>query len=312
MLTHIRMRARVLVAIAAALSTLVFAAPPGPTAAFAQANELKQDESSGLRYLEVLTGGAAAEDPVPVVVAMHGLGDHPETFRLLLDDLPARARVVFPRGPMPHGSDGFSWFEFHPNDEKGGDELGKGIRTAADRVSQLIVALKKERGGPERAVVCGFSQGGILSFELAAAHPELIAEAIPVSGYLPSPLWPSERPKLRPLPKVLALHGETDPLIPLQWASWSVEALRSNGYDITLKSWPRVSHALSPEMRATLVSAVVSAIGAITPQPIAGPPEAPEAAAPVAAPTAATAADAPAVPAAADAPVVPAEAPAVP
>src|SRR6185369_5788604 len=85
-------------------------APPSET------SELRREEASGLQYLEVLTGDAAPGDAVPMVVALHGLGDHPESFRLLLDDLPARARVVFPRGPMPHGEDGFSWFDFHADD----------------------------------------------------------------------------------------------------------------------------------------------------------------------------------------------------
>ena len=252
----------------------------------ASADELRRDEASGLQYLEVLTGGAAPADPVPLVIAMHGLGDHPESFRLLLDDLPAKARLIVPRGPMPHGDDGFSWFDFQPDDDEGAAALGEGVKAAAERIAQLIVSLHKQRGGPERTVVCGFSQGGILSFEVAALHPELVAESIPVSGYLPSPLWPAERPKTRPLPKVLALHGEADRLIPLQWAGWTVEALRSNGYDITLRSWPKVSHALSPEMRATLTAAVVAAIQTISAQQAQGPPEKDSLETPVAAPAA--------------------------
>jgi phospholipase/carboxylesterase len=226
----------------------------------AWAEELSRDETSGLQYLEVVTGGGAAADPLPLVVAMHGLGDRPESFRLLLDDLPAKARVVFPRGPMPHGADGFSWFDFHADDDQGAQELADGVRAAAGRVAQLLDALVKKKGGPARAVVCGFSQGAMISFALAAEHPDLVAAAIPVSGYLPPSLWPPERPKVRPLPKALALHGEADRLIPLESARWSVEALRSNGYDTALRSWPGVGHALSPEMRATLVASVVSAV----------------------------------------------------
>jgi len=232
----------------------------GMLARFAHADDLVRDDKSGLQYLEVMTGGADLADHVPIIVAMHGLGDHPESFRIILDDLPARARVVFPRAPTPHGPDGFSWFDFHADDDEGTAALGEGVRSAGERVATLLAGLIKERGGPERAIVCGFSQGGILSFDLAAAHPELIAEAIPISGYLPSPLWPPERPKVRPLPKILALHGADDHLIPLQWANWSIEALRSNGYDVTLKSWPGVAHAISPEMHSALIAAVDTAV----------------------------------------------------
>lgn len=244
------------------------AALPDPLAADAPAAapvpeappEVLRDEKSGLEYIEVITGGAEATEALPVVVAMHGLGDNPASFRLLLDDLPARARVLFPRAPMPHGGDGYSWFEFHSDDEEGSAELAAGIRVAADRVALLVADVIARTGAPRRAVVCGFSQGGMLSFALAAAHPEIVATAIPLSGYLPTVMWPRERPTARPLPKVIALHGEKDHLIPAESARWSIEALKGNGYAATLTTYPGVGHALSPAMRAALEAATVLAV----------------------------------------------------
>jgi len=176
---------------------------------------------------------------------------------------------------MPHGDDGYAWFGFHADDDaEGAKQLEEGIRAAADRLAKLLASLHKRHAGPARAVVCGFSQGGMLSFALAAVHPELLAAAIPVSGYLPASLWPAERPRIRPLPKVLALHGDNDRLISVQSARWTVEALRSNGYDTSLRSWPGVGHAMVPEVRATLVTMVVSAVEQLSPpgSVIEGPP----------------------------------------
>lgn len=263
------------------LATLVLAGLALAAASVAGAQDVLRDEGSGLEYLEVVTGGATAGEALPVVVAIHGLGDNPSSFRLLLDDLPARARVIFPRGPMPHGADGFSWFDFRADNEDGAAELGAGIRVAADRVAKLIEDVTAKSSAPPRAVVCGFSQGGMLSFALAASHPELLSTAIPISGYLPTTLWPRERPKTRPLPKVVAMHGEKDHLIPVDSARWSVEALKGNGYDVALKTYPGVGHALSPEMRAALESTVVAAVAELTqvgtvlpgpPAPVPAPP----------------------------------------
>lgn len=266
------------------LAALLLAGLALAAASVADAQDILRDEGSGLEYLEVVTGGAAAGEALPVVVAIHGLGDNPSSFRLLLDDLPARARVIFPRGPMPHGADGFSWFDFRADDEDGAAELGAGIRAAADRVARLIEDVTVKSSAPPRAVVCGFSQGGMLSFALAASHPELVSTAIPISGYLPTTLWPRERPKTRPLPKVVAMHGEKDHLIPVDSARWSVEALKGNGYDVALKTYPGVGHALSPEMRAALESTVVAAVaeltqvGTVLPGPPAPSPSVPAAA----------------------------------
>jgi phospholipase/carboxylesterase len=253
----------------AALAALVLAATT------AAARDLEVDAASGLHYLEIVTGGAPPETPLPLVVAIHGLGDKPESFQLLLDDLPVRARVLVPRGPMPHGDDGYSWFAFHNDDDgDGAREQAQGIRESADRLARLIGSVAKKYGGPSRAVLCGFSQGGILSFAVAASHPEIVAYAIPVAGYLPPALWPAERPKTKPLPKIVALHGDADRLISLESARWTVEALRSNGFDTSLKSWPGVGHAMVPDIRSTLTASVVSAVESLSPAGtvLEGPP----------------------------------------
>jgi phospholipase/carboxylesterase len=245
------------------------------TASASHAAELELDGKSGLHYLEVVTGGAAPDTPLPVVVAIHGLGDNPESFKLLLDDLPARARVIVPRGPMPRGEDGYSWFAFHNDDGgEGSRQQEQGIRESAVRLAQLVGSIAAKYGGPSRTVVCGFSQGGILSFAVASMHPELVAAAIPVAGYLPPALWPAERPKIKPLPKIIALHGDDDRLISAQSAKWTVEALRSNGFDTSLKTWPGVGHAIPPDMRSMLMASVVSAVEALSPAGtvLEGPP----------------------------------------
>lgn len=255
--------------VATATASLLASVTPPVLAA-----NLERDPASGLEYLEVVTGGAMTAAPLPLVIALHGLGDRPESFRLLLDDLPAKARVIVPRAPMPHGKDGFSWFEFRANDMDASGETGEGIRSSTERLSRLIASLTNKYKGPSRVVVCGFSQGGMLSFALAAAHPELLGAAVPISGYLPSSLWPSQRPTVRPLPTILALHGEADPLIPVESDRWSVEALRSNGYNAELRTWPGVAHGLSLQMRAVLTASVLKAVAELaeTASAPTGPP----------------------------------------
>ena len=82
----------------------------------------------------------------------------------------------------------------------------------------------------------------MLSFALAAAHPELVATAIPVSG-IPAPaLWPAERPKTRPLPKIIALHGEADKLISVDLgATGRSRRCAATAYDVDASSPGRAS-----------------------------------------------------------------------
>jgi len=224
-----------------------------------------------LEHVELMTGGAAVTDPVPIVVAIHGLGDRPEAFQLLLDDLAAKARLIVPRAPTPYGTDGGgAWFEMHSGDEP----MTAAVAKAAEEVAALISAVHAKYGGPPRAVVTGFSQGGIVTFALAAARPDLVAAAVPVAGFLPMPMWPAQRPKLRPLPRVLALHGEKDPVVPIQSAKWSIEALRSNGFDVQLRSYPDLGHTMAREVIADLHEAIVVAVTELTPKKEEAPAQA--------------------------------------
>ena len=78
--------------------------PGGPTRAWAEAARSLPAPSAaahGLGWIELLTPGALAEEPLPLIVAIHGLGDSPERFQELVRTLPFPARVVVPRAPDP-------------------------------------------------------------------------------------------------------------------------------------------------------------------------------------------------------------------
>lgn len=231
------------------------------TARTAHAEEaLVRDDASGLEYLAFATGGAAAGDPLPIVVALHGLGDKPDAFRMFVDTLDAKAFVVVPKAPEPTKTDGFSWFEFRAGDDQGDDPMSAAVSRAADQIARLIESLTAARGGPDRVVVCGFSQGGWLSFALAVRRPDLLAVAIPIAGHLPRGLWPSERPSARPLPRVLALHGDRDPVVPFTSAKRSIEVLKSNGYETEIRAAEDTGHFISPDERKEFLEALAVAV----------------------------------------------------
>ena len=62
-----------------------------------------------LPYIEIVTGGARADDQLPLIVALHGRGDTAEGFAPLFSQLRARARVAILRPPHAWGG-GQAWF----------------------------------------------------------------------------------------------------------------------------------------------------------------------------------------------------------
>jgi phospholipase/carboxylesterase len=194
--------------------------------------------SSGAKdSLEIVTGGATKADRLPVIVALHGYGGAPEEITHLFDTFSGKARVIAPRG-TERAHAGWGWF---PAD-RASYEIPDRVAAAADRV---IAAIATAPAGCGKPIVIGFSQGGMLSWAVAARAPERIAAAIPLAGLLPSPLWPK---KTASPPPVFVYHGDADPVVPLDEDEMTREAFVAAGYAVTFKKMPNVRHRVTPEM----------------------------------------------------------------
>ncbi len=208
-------------------------------------------EAGGVQYVELVTGGAKAENALPLIIAIHGLGDRPEDFSGLLRDFPEPARVILPRALDDHEV-GFSWFPIRARSEDV-EGLSAGIKRAADALAKHIKAIRAARPTVGRPIVTGFSQGGMLSFTLAAHHPDQVAAAYPVGGWLPPPLWPKTGPSSEGAnPPVVALHGDDDRALLIENTRESVARQRELGYDVELVEYPGIGHQITLEMRTKL------------------------------------------------------------
>jgi phospholipase/carboxylesterase len=187
---------------------------------------------------------------------IHGLGDSPGPHWLDLVQLQRPARLIMPAAPTPY-LDGFSWFPFRA---RGADpaELAHGISRAAAQLANALELLQRHRPTRGLPIVTGFSQGGMLSFALALRHPERLQLALPISGLLPEPLWPTG-PAPR-VPPIVALHGSADDLVPIAPTERLVAALEKHGYDVTLHRHAGVGHSISDAMRAQVAATLDAAL----------------------------------------------------
>jgi phospholipase/carboxylesterase len=216
-----------------------------------------EPEAAGLRFLERVTGGANADDALPLIVGIHGRGGRPEHFGRALSLLTIRARVILPYAPTPAG-DGFTWLPDWTNDA----DLARDIRPVADRIAAMIAELAAKRPTVGKPVLTGFSQGGMLSFTIAVTHPEVIGAAFPIGGFLAPPLLPSAWPPGAPKVPVHAFHGAADELVPIEGARFTVRSLKALGLDARLTEYPGVGHRVVPEMQHDVVQAIEEALKA--------------------------------------------------
>ncbi|HFE44425.1 MAG TPA: hypothetical protein ENJ18_02880 [Nannocystis exedens] len=215
---------------------------------------------AGIRYLEMIVGGAKVEDSLPMVVAIHGLGDRPEHFAELMRGLSQPVRVILPAGIIDT-DEGFSWFDLRARDPDV-EALSAGVATAADRLATFVDAISAARPTTGEPIITGFSQGGIVSFTIATRHPDSIAAAYPVSGWLPPPLWPKAGPAGE-TPPIIALHGTADKAVKFGPTEEAVRRLQKLGYPVELKVYADVGHQITQEMRTELWTQLRSSTQAI-------------------------------------------------
>ena len=205
-------------------------------------------EAPPLVYLEVLTGGASADDALPLVLAVHGRGDRPENFARLLQSWPVPARVVYPQAILPYASSGGrSWFNVRVTSPP--EQIVAEVGAAADEVAALARWICEQHTCEGKPVITGFSQGGMISFTSAVRYPDLYAGAVPISGFLPEGLIPKDAPASAP---IRALHGDADRVIDLALVRRSLADLQAAGLDATLTEYPGVEHSISKDMHAEL------------------------------------------------------------
>ncbi len=211
-----------------------------------------------LHYLEIVLGDAKPEDPLPMIVAVHGLGDDPENFGYLFETFQEPARLILPRGLDPREAGGWSWFPIRARDPDVAG-LAAGIDRASEAIAKGLVVLVAERPTIGKPVVTGFSQGGMISFALAVKHPELVSAALPVGGWLPPPLV-IDRPAPADAPTILAFHGTDDTAVRYEPTAASVAKLVEHGWHVTLKSYAGVGHVITPEIQRDLSDGLVDAL----------------------------------------------------
>lgn len=220
---------------------------PEPDGTGFQRLQVRWAEAAGLDYLEIVAGDVDPDEPLPLVLGLHGLGDKPRVPEdaQLGDGIPYR--VVMPRAPEPWGKHGYTWLPVRVRDRKVG-VLSESLRERAELLAEFLRAVRRQRPTVGRPIVTGGSQGGMLTFTLAVHHPDVVAAAVPVMGWLPPPLVPENVRDVEAYPAIYAVHGEADRVIPVDLGREGADALQRLGLDVRFETYEGVGHHMTAEM----------------------------------------------------------------
>ena len=188
------------------------------------------------------------EGPFPSLLVLHGWGASAHDLIGLAPILNAgRALVLSPQGPVvfpiAEGVPGYGWFDL----TRGGPPEPGEIKQAADAVDRFLTAAAERYPiDPRKQVLLGFSQGGVVAYELALRDPSRYAGLVALSSWLPEELVTGAgAPRLENLP-VFVTHGTQDPMIPVDRGRESRERLTALGAILTYREY-EMQHEIRPE-----------------------------------------------------------------
>lgn len=198
-------------------------------------------------------------DPRLAVIWLHGLGADGHDFDPIVPELGAAVatplRFMFPHAPtQPVTINGGmvmrAWYDITAMDLSTGVDAD-GINRSSDHLRRLVRAAIDSGFPPERIVLAGFSQGGVIALQTGLQYPDRLAGIIALSTYiaLPATIQESASEANRNVPIFMA-HGRYDPVIPCSLGEQSRDFLVQAGYPVQWHEYP-MEHSVYPdEIRA--------------------------------------------------------------
>ena len=205
--------------------------------------------------LTFLQRPAAASTPRPwLLVLMHGVGSNEQDLFSLAPQIPDRFHVLSLRAPFRMGPGSHAWFDF--SIEPGG---ARSINEAQEAESRALIAKTIEAAAqqlgipPERVVVGGFSQGGIMALSLLLTQPALMQAAMVWHSRLLPQVMPFAAPPDALRGKQLWLsHGTHDNVIPLANAQAIAHHMAPLPVTVTYREFPGAHEIRPAELSATV------------------------------------------------------------
>jgi phospholipase/carboxylesterase len=221
-----------------------------------------------LPYKTILTDRSVNDARLPLIIAMHGLGGTPDDMVRTLSDLEVPARVIAPYGLFPFGMQGgASWYaNAIPSRTSDPQLIAEDMNYAADKLAHFISKLMEHYPEAGTPIITGYSQGGMLTYALSVRYPHLVSKAIPGAGFIPATILPQQSVTLGPYPKVEALHGYNDKVVPFDADLDGIEALNFLGQKAVLYRFNNTGHFMSKRMFDAYLIVVDRAVASQSPQ----------------------------------------------
>ncbi|WP_050526393.1 alpha/beta hydrolase [Pseudorhodobacter aquimaris] len=185
-----------------------------------------------------------------MVIFVHGYGANGADLLGLADPLSQHLPdTVFysPDAPEPcNGAPmGRQWFPIPWIDGSSEEAAREGLLAAADDLNAFIDDKLAEEGlNPEALALVGFSQGSMMSLQIAPRRKYEMAGVVAFSGRL---LAPELLHEARVKPPVMLIHGDQDPVVPFEDMGLAGNALVAADFEVFGHVMKGTGHGIAPD-----------------------------------------------------------------
>ncbi|MBX2994232.1 MAG: serine esterase [Bdellovibrionaceae bacterium] len=161
-----------------------------------------------------------------LMVVLHGKGDSLRAFKEFNAELELHDFNFLLLNAPKKFLDGYSWYGDPPFQKQG-------VLRIREKMFRLLDDLQEQGWRMDRTFLFGFSQGCLVSTDIALHYPKPLAGVVGVSGYFQFyPRWRQDiEPSAVNTPWLLT-HGRKDDVLPIDDTKYGVEKLRSVGLKI--------------------------------------------------------------------------------
>jgi phospholipase/carboxylesterase len=188
-------------------------------------SSMRDDERGGTAVIVLHGWGAPGDDLVPIAEELKRPG----------------VRFFVPGAPLPEMGGGRAWWHLDPHTRPphaATDRVAPDFRPSppvvAARVAvQALIATVVDRHAPETVALLGFSQGAMLSIDVALAGTPAVARVVAMSGVLLVDSVPALIAPHAVKPRFLLSHGRQDPVVPFASGTRGKELLEAHGFPVS-------------------------------------------------------------------------------
>lgn len=199
-----------------------------------------------LKYLASEPKAGNSSMARPLIIFLHGYGSNEADLFELKQEFSSDYIYLSVQAPMTLAPGSYQWYGLQPSEQP---QVAANVLKHAKLLEDFIsAAVKKYHTEADKVFLVGFSQGAIMSYELALLHPKNVRGIAALSGKILAPLKEKIKPglDLEGL-RIFIGHGTADDRVYYREATEAMALLEKTSSKPSFHSYQKMGHSINQQ-----------------------------------------------------------------